>query len=105
MEGSIAGYTKGVTPMPVSMGLLGKQYDESLLINLAYRFESHSAPRLIPRCSYDKYSVKLMKMTILQLNNLLTQIAYYTYTHKLKDSKAQTLSPQEFTAIIKPILN
>ncbi|MEA1798595.1 amidase [Rhodococcus qingshengii] len=43
----------GMSPdgLPVGFDLLGRAYDESTLLNLAYSFERHHNPRVAPKCT------------------------------------------------------
>ncbi len=102
----IGGYTKTNPALPVGLELIGKMYDESGLINLAYSYESHMPHRQIPQLSVSTTSKQpsvLSTMSIAEVNNLLTIIGYQTYQQYLKYSKNQMVTAAQFTKLVEQI--
>lgn len=98
----------GYTPqgLPISIELIGKQYDEGQLISIAYAYQQQSSPRRIPEMPTP--SETLLNMTIPQINNLLTLIGYTGYMQYLAGQKQQdfskTLTPTVFSHLVTLVL-
>lgn len=100
-----AGYT--ANRMPIGIELIGKQYDEGKLIAMAYAYEKHNTPRIVPQMP-SKNSI-LENLNIPQYNHLLTSIGYATYNKIIKkshpDQFSQDLTPEIFRKIVRSTIN
>jgi len=100
------GYTDS-DKMPIGVELIGKQYSEGTLIEMAYAYEKNSQPRIIP-IRLEKNS-EFEKLDIPAYNNLLTSIGYKSYyeiliKHK-SDQSWKDLTPAIFKAIVSREIN
>jgi amidase len=89
--------------MPVGVELIGKQFDEAKLIEMAYGYEQHSDSRLLP--TMPEVNANLETFSIPEFNNLLTQIGSDTYENVLKKASPnedayKELTPQVFKQIV-----
>lgn len=97
----------GHNKMPIGVELIGKQYAEGNLIEIAYAYEKHSPARITP--SMPEKNVGLKKLDIPAYNNLLTNIGYKSYYEVLikhkSDQSWKDLSPALFREIVNHQLN
>lgn len=95
------------TQMPMGIELVAKQFNESILIEIAYSYEQHTPPRLKPKMPtpnnlYSSYSIA-------KLNHLYTLIGQNAYQNALKNRRAsedtnQVLTPDKFNIIVSKTL-
>lgn len=95
------GYTEPGS-MPVGVELIGRQFVEGTLIEIAYAHEKNSPPRKVPTMP-DQNST-LEKLDIPAYNNLLTKIGYRSYMEILKNAKSdqpsKDITPDVFCVIV-----
>ena len=100
------GYTDS-DKMPVGVELIGKQYAEGSLIEIAYAYESDSQPRIVP--VMPEKNSRFKKLDIPAYNNLLTDIGYRSYYEVLikhkSDQSWKDLTPMIFKKIVNRELN
>jgi amidase len=94
------GYTASDS-MPIGVELIGRQFAESTLIELAYGYEQY-ATKVLPRMP--GANVNTTRLDIAAYNNLLTRIGYETYKRVFEASKPDQfpirLTPEVFRAIV-----
>ncbi len=100
----IGGYLKDSPHMPVGLELIGKMYGEGELIALTYAYEQHMPKPKQPIMGYPQQPTVLSKLTIPQINNLLTLIGYRAYQKYLKHSEDQMISAKDFEKLVRHIL-
>jgi amidase len=95
------GYTDS-DKMPVGFELIGKQYAEGSIIEIAYAYEKNSEPRKIP--TMPEQNLVQKKLDIPKYNNLLTEIGYISYYEVLikhkSDQFSKYLTPKTFKDIV-----
>jgi len=100
------GYTDS-DKMPIGAELIGKQYSEGILIEIAYAYEKNSQPRIIP--TMPEQNFVLEKLGIPEYNNLLTTIGYKSYYEVLikhkSDQSWKDLQPMIFKDIVYREIN
>lgn len=100
------GYTDS-DKMPVGVELVGKQYSEGSLIEIAYAYESSSQPRIIP--GMPEKNPEFEKFDIPEYNNLLTTLGYKSYYEVLirhkSDQSWKDLTPVTFKGIVNHEIN
>lgn len=100
------GYTNS-DKMPVGVELVGKQYSEGSLIEIAYAYESSSQPRIIP--GMPEKNPEFEKFDIPEYNNLLTTLGYKSYYEVLirhkSDQSWKDLTPMTFGRIVNNEIN
>src|SRR5262249_41590299 len=88
--------------MPIGVELIGKQYSEGSLIEIAYAYEKNSQPRIIP--AMPEKNLEFEKLDIPAYNNLLTSIGYKSYYEVLikhkSDQSWKDLTPVIFKEIV-----
>lgn len=89
--------------MPIGIEFVGKQFDEGSLIAIAFSYEKHSSPRVIP--SLPEPTESLSNLSIPELNNLFTILGKSAYEKVLKNVKpnadwANELTPEIFRQIV-----
>lgn len=78
--------TIGYSPsdkMPIGIELVGKQFAEASLIEIAYAYEQHTAARKIPVLAGVNQSLSML--SIPELNNLFSVVGYQAYNKVLKN--------------------
>jgi amidase len=98
------GYTQN--KMPFGVELIGKQFAEGSLIEIAYAHEQNSQPRIKPKMP--EQSNVLQKLDIPAYNNLITSIGYRSYMDVLKANNSNNpskLAPNVFKAIVNEEIN
>lgn len=93
----------GSDKMPVGVELVGKQYSEGGLIEIAYAYEKKSQPRIIP--VMPEKSPEFEKLDIPAYNNFLTNIGYSSYYEVLIKHKSDQSWKDLTPAIFKEIVN
>ena len=95
------GYT--TENMPIGFELIGKSFDEGLLISLAYAYEKNMPERKIPLLP--EKNVAIQTLAIAEYNNLLTEIGYSAYEKILSHSSnmkfSKDLTPDKFQFIVE----
>jgi aspartyl-tRNA(Asn)/glutamyl-tRNA(Gln) amidotransferase subunit A len=99
----VAGYTKDTIQLPVGLEIVGKTYDEALLMKIAFAWEQNNPPRKIPLL--DKTEDINIISDIPHFNNFVTIIGNTTYNKFLKNHDRQTLSGAIFKKIVDNIKN
>lgn len=97
----VIGYLHG---MPVGVELVGKQYAEPTLIEMAYAYEIKSPSRQLPIMPVpDK---EIAHQSIAEFNNSINQIGQQTYEKILKThgNSEKILTPTVFQRIVRSIL-
>ncbi len=93
--------------MPIGVELVGRQFQEGPLIEMAYAYEQHTSPPKMPIMPYPNKT--MLSMSLPELNNLIASIGKETYEKILKKSKeaekADTLTPDIFREIVKEQIN
>jgi len=90
----------GYTPksnMPIGFELIGRQYSEGKLIEMAYAYEQSISKKLLPPIKTSNSFLE--RLDINQYNNLLTQIGYDSYEKVLTNSTPGKF-PDDLTANI-----
>jgi amidase len=89
--------------MPIGVELIGKQYAEGTLIEIAYSSEKNSDPRIVPTMLEENDVFN--KLDIPAYNNLLTVVGYKSYIEVLIKSKSnqvyKDLTPTIFGTIVR----
>jgi amidase len=75
------GYSKP-NNMPIGAELIGRQFSEGTLIEMAYAYEQNSPPPISPKLPQPNLSLETLDIPA--YNNLITRIAYTTYMKILK---------------------
>lgn len=96
------GYTKPQS-MPVGVELVGKQFGEGELIEMAYAYEQVSSARKIPILLPANLSVE--KFSIAQINNLINMIGQQTYDQILKQGQWRDVTAKKFIKIVNECIN
>ena len=68
--------------MPVGVELIGKQYTEPTLIEMAYAYEQHAPKRQVPKMPKENKQVE--NMSIAQFNNVINELGKEAYQKVLK---------------------
>lgn len=100
--------------MPVGVELIGTQFSEGKLIEMAYAYENKSHPRIKPKMPLE--NKKLQKLDIPAYNNLITNIGYKTYMgvlinnvgnqpKKLQAKQFRTIVNKEISSLTETHLN
>lgn len=93
------GYT-AVDKMPIGIELIGKQYSEGSLIEIAYGYEHNAPPRIAPNIPAQKLTLE--KLDIPMYNNLLTRLGYRSYYEVLiKHQSSKYLTPLLFKNMLQ----
>lgn len=95
------GYTSD--NMPIGVEIIGKQFDEASLIEIAFAYEKHFLPRISP--VLPKASQLLSNFSIAEMNNLFTIIGKSTYDRILHDSDSDKLTPTIFKNLVIEEIN
>lgn len=86
--------------LPVGFELIGKQYQEGQLLELAYAYEQHSPARIPPSLQTSSLKLKLNKQqNTAEMNNLFTLLGQDAYEKVLKDLSWRALTPERFNTI------
>lgn len=90
--------------MPIGVELIGRQFDEGTLIEMAYSYEQHSLPRKIP--VMPNANTMLENLSIAKLNHLFTQLGADAYEEVLKNGRTgefayRDLTAEKFKTIVK----
>lgn len=98
----IVGYNN--ESMPVGIDMIGGEFNEGTLIEIAFAYENATHLRRTP--TMPEANTRLMALTISQLNNLISVIGKTTYDSVLKDAKpnadlATILTPERFRKIVE----
>jgi aspartyl-tRNA(Asn)/glutamyl-tRNA(Gln) amidotransferase subunit A len=88
--------------MPFGIELVGKQFHEGTLIEIAYAYEKHISNKISP--TMPEENPTLLNLSIPELNNLFTLLGKNAYEEVLihnKDThdKASELTPEKFQKI------
>ncbi|KTD60111.1 amidase [Legionella sainthelensi] len=87
--------------MPIGVELIGPQFSEGKLLEMAYAYEKKSRPRVKPKMpAEDKV---LQNLDISAYNNLITNIGYKTYMYILINSagnQPKELEAKQFKALV-----
>ena len=87
------------------MELIGRQYAEPTLLEIASAYEKSGVQRVSPSwLNDDKAQSSLSKLSIQELNQLFTKIGWITYNQVLKNGKREDLSPEIFRKIVTSLL-
>lgn len=94
--------------MPVGIDMIGAEFNEGKLIEIAFAYEAATHLRQVP--AMPEENMTLMPLSIPQLNNLLSVIGKTTYDTVLKDAKPNTdlaaiLTPERFRKIVNKSIN
>jgi len=90
--------------MPVGVEIIGRQFDEPTLIEIAFAYEKHFSPRVPP--TLPKANLRLVKYSITEINNLITIIGKSSYNKILKKSNnSDDLTPEIFKNIVIEEIN
>lgn len=89
--------------MPVGIELVGEQFMEGTLIEIAYSYEQQSSRRKLPEMP--EPNQYLLNYTIPEFNNFLTSIGIETFDKVLKNGKPgefarEDLTPEKFKKIV-----
>ncbi|KTD60892.1 amidase [Legionella santicrucis] len=87
--------------MPIGVELIGTQFSEGKLIEMAYAYEKKSQPRIKPKMP--KENKILQKLDIPAYNNLITNIGYKTYMDMLINNtgnQPKQLNAKQFRTLI-----
>jgi aspartyl-tRNA(Asn)/glutamyl-tRNA(Gln) amidotransferase subunit A len=87
--------------MPFGIELIGKQFSEWNLIEIAYAHEQNTQPRIRPKMP--EQSNVLQKLDIPGYNNLITRIGYRSYMDVLKADNSNNpskLAPNVFKTLV-----
>jgi aspartyl-tRNA(Asn)/glutamyl-tRNA(Gln) amidotransferase subunit A len=98
------GFTNDKVRMPVSMEIIGKLYDETGLLQIAYILEKTDQPGQ-PNLGSATTPAYINDLTIPQYNNLLALIGSQTYQQFLKTNPANKLTPGIATKILTNTIN
>lgn len=90
------------THMPIGIELVGKQFHEGTLIEIAYAYEMHAPKRSNP--TMPEANSALLNLSIPELNNLFTLLGKNAYEEVLKNNSnsediADIISPERFRTI------
>ncbi|PWY54023.1 amidase [Legionella qingyii] len=83
--------------MPIGVELVGKQFHEGTLIEIAYAYEMHTPKKINP--TMPEESSELLNLSIPELNNLFTLLGKNAYDKVLIHNKAGELTPEKFQEI------
>ncbi|MBL7481394.1 amidase [Legionella bononiensis] len=91
--------------MPVGVELIGKQFTESALIEMAYAYEQHMPKRQVPKMPKENKQVE--NMSIAQFNNVINQLGKEAYEHVLKQygNDENKLTAKVFQKLTQKVLN
>ena len=90
------------THMPIGVELTGKQFQEGILIEIAYAYEMYSPKRIAPSMSEE--NLALLNFSIPELNNLFNLLGQNAYEKVLRNYKTNgevfnQLTPERFRKI------
>jgi amidase len=90
------------THMPIGVELVGKQFAEGTLIEIAYAYEMHAPEKIIPTMPEENGA--LFNLSVPELNNLFTLLGKNAYAEVLIHAKksstlARELTPDRFRKI------
>lgn len=88
--------------LPVGFELIGKQYSEPLLIQMAFAYEN-STPRTIPKMPEE--NKKLLSLRIDELNNIYTEMGKQAYFSILKKGTPKDMTSKKFQPIAAKVLD
>lgn len=93
--------------LPIGIELVGKQFQEGTLIEIAYAYEQYTPLSTMPTMSYPNKT--LQALSIPELNNLITSLGEETYEKVLKNrkeaKKIDALTSDIFRKIVKEQIN
>lgn len=95
------GYSKD-NGLPVGVELTGKKFSEGELIGLAYSFEQHTPPRVIPRTPAENPDTK--NMSLVELNHIFDSLGFVAFEKVLKDNKSVDLTADKFQQITRDVI-
>ncbi|AUH72993.2 amidase family protein [Legionella sainthelensi] len=87
--------------MPIGVELIGSQFSEGKLIEMAYAYEKKSRPRIKPKMPAE--NKVLQNLDIPAYNNLITNIGYKTYMNILINSignQPKELEAKQFRTLV-----
>jgi len=96
------GYSEGER-LPIGFELIGQQFAEGKLIEMAYAYEKHAKPRLVP--NMPPVNTTMTSFTIPQMNNLFVLLGSESYEQILKNHSIQDLKPSVFKKITIESIN
>lgn len=88
--------------LPVGFELIGKQYSEPLLIQMAFAYEN-SIPRVKPNMPEE--NKKLLTLSIDELNRIYTELGKQAYFPLLKKGSPKDMTPKKFQPIVEKVLD
>jgi amidase len=96
-----AGYTN-IDKMPIGVELIARQFAEGTLLEIAYGYEKHTPPRILPTMPEKNELLEILNIP--EYNNILMKIGYHTYEKVLIKSKSDNVSkdltPEVFRMIV-----
>lgn len=103
----VAGYHRageGKPAMPIAVELIGRRYDESKLLAMAYAYDQQFHPRISPTLTTDKLSDVLLRVPVPQFNNVITLLGFTSYRQVLQNTKPRRLTSSRFAKIVDQVL-
>jgi amidase len=91
------GYTESDN-MPIGIELVGKHLAETTLLEIAYGYEQHTPPRMLPKLA--ETDQPLTGFSLPYMNNLITLLGSQAYEQVLKKDKTTALTPPVFKKIV-----
>lgn len=89
--------------MPFGIELVGRQYSEGTLIEMAYAYEQHGVARVAPS-GFGPGTEEFKNDSLADLNRLFTVIGWRTYEKLLKTEQAHQLTAPVFRSIVQEVL-
>jgi hypothetical protein len=91
--------------MPIGMELIGRQYAEATLLEIASAYEKSGVQWISPPwLNDDNVQHSMANLSIQELNQLFTKIGWVTYNQVLKNGKREDLSSGIFRKIVTLLL-
>ena len=97
-----AGY-RASNGMPVGVEWITAQFNEPLLIAMAYAYEQNSPKRIAPKLILSQKSFE--SYSIAEMNNLFSILGQKTYDSFLKENNSRSLTPEIFHSIFTQTIN
>jgi amidase len=88
--------------LPVGFELIGKQYSEPLLIQMAFAYESSTPLRDSPKMPEENEN--LLPLKIEEINTICTEFGKQAYFSILKKGKPKDLTPRKFQPVVERVL-
>jgi aspartyl-tRNA(Asn)/glutamyl-tRNA(Gln) amidotransferase subunit A len=97
------GYTESPV-LPIGLMVMGRRFDESALIEVAYAYEQATLHRRPPALTAASAAADVPRLDLAEYNALSLAVAERSHEDVLRDNGKFDLSPTVFTSIVREVL-